>query len=120
RCRINHDRLKLFAEQTALLVLLFDHHQDGVLQSGLGDRHRARQRVQHADLDGVGRLRREAGGTQRECRHYGFEFHEWISVKSIVMSAWNQNVNRNSIAKASESPLVSDSSMRYSATNSKL
>jgi hypothetical protein len=53
RCRVDHDRLQLLAEQAALLVLLVDQHQHDVLQRRLADRHRARQRMQHADLDAV-------------------------------------------------------------------
>jgi hypothetical protein len=49
--RIDDDRLDLLAEQPALLVHIVHHHQDGVLQSRLADRHRARQRMQDADLD---------------------------------------------------------------------
>ena len=54
---IDDDRLQLPAEQTALLVLLVDHHEDGVLERRLADGHRARERVQHADLDGALPLR---------------------------------------------------------------
>ena len=53
RSRIDDDRLELLAEETALLVLLVDEHQHDVLQSGLRDRHGARERVQDADLDGL-------------------------------------------------------------------
>ncbi len=48
---IDDHRLELAAQKAALLVLLVDKHQDGVLQRRLGNRHRAAQRVQHADLD---------------------------------------------------------------------
>ena len=53
---IDHDGLELAAEQAALGVLVGDHHQHRILQHALGDRHRAGQRVQHADLDGFLRL----------------------------------------------------------------
>ena len=49
--RIDDDRLELPAEQPALPVLLLDQHQDGVLQRRLADGHRARQRVEDANLD---------------------------------------------------------------------
>ena len=47
-------------EHAALGVDLVDRHQRHVLQHRLADRHRARERMQHADLDRVGgrRLRR--------------------------------------------------------------
>ena len=51
--RIDDDGLELLAQQSALLVLLVDHHQDGVLQRGLADGHGAGKRVQDAHLDGV-------------------------------------------------------------------
>ena len=60
RRRIDDDRLELPAEQAALLVLLVDQHQHGVLQRGLADGHRAGERVQDADLDGALRGRRRS------------------------------------------------------------
>ena len=63
--RIDDHGFELLAEQPALLVLLVDEHEDGVLERGLGDRHRSGQRVQHADLDGVGGLRRASPGSSR-------------------------------------------------------
>ena len=39
--RVDDHRLDLLAEQSALLVEIVDHHQDGVLQGGLGDGHGA-------------------------------------------------------------------------------
>ena len=53
RGRVDHDRLELLAEQAALLVLLLDQHEHDVLQRRLADRHRAGERVENADLDGV-------------------------------------------------------------------
>jgi hypothetical protein len=50
RRRVHHNRFELSAKQAALLVLLVDEHEDGVLQRGLADGHRARERMQHADL----------------------------------------------------------------------
>ncbi len=49
--RIDHHRLDLAAEQAALGVEVVDQHQDHVLERGLADRHRARERMQDADLD---------------------------------------------------------------------
>ncbi len=51
RRRIDDHRLKLLAEQAALLVLLLDQHQHDVFQRGLADRHGARKRMENADLD---------------------------------------------------------------------
>ena len=51
RRRIDHDRLKLLAQEAALGVLGLDQHQHGVFQRGLRDGHRARKRMQDADLD---------------------------------------------------------------------
>ena len=51
--RIDHHGLELLAEHAALGVDLVDRHQGDVLQHRLADRHRAGQRVQHADLDGL-------------------------------------------------------------------
>jgi len=53
RRRVHHHGFELLAEQTALLVLLLDQHQHGVLQRRLADGHGAGQGMQHADLDGV-------------------------------------------------------------------
>ena len=63
RGRIDHDGLELLAEHAALLVLLLDEHEHDVFERRLGDRHRARERVQDADLDGL--LRRGDRGRQR-------------------------------------------------------
>jgi hypothetical protein len=63
---VDHDRLELLAEHAALLVLLLDEHEHDVLQRRLGDRHRARERVEDADLDGLLRRRRQMG-----CKHGG-------------------------------------------------
>jgi hypothetical protein len=46
-------RPRAFAEHAALLVLLVDQEEDGILQRGLADGHGAGERVQDADLDGV-------------------------------------------------------------------
>jgi len=48
---IDHHRFELPAEQAAFPVLLIDKHHDRVLQRRFADRHRARQRMQDADLD---------------------------------------------------------------------
>ena len=56
RGRIDDDRLDLAAEHASLGVDLIDGHQRDVLQDRLGDGHRAGQRMQDADLDGVGGL----------------------------------------------------------------
>ena len=61
RSRVDHHGLDLLAQQPALGVLLLDQHQHGVLQRGFRNRHRARQRMQHAHLDGVLRLRHACG-----------------------------------------------------------
>ena len=55
---IDDDRLERPAENAALGVLLGDQHQHDVLQGRLADRHRARQRMQDADLDRLGRRQR--------------------------------------------------------------
>ncbi|EGE57975.1 hypothetical protein RHECNPAF_3500024 [Rhizobium etli CNPAF512] len=69
--RIDDDGFQLLAEKAALLVLLVDEHQHGVFQRGFGNRHRAGERMQHADLDGiVGSDRAMEGG---RCRHDGAE-----------------------------------------------
>ncbi len=52
-CGIDHDRLDLLAEQSAMGVQLVDLHQHEVFEDGLADRHRARQRMQDADLDRI-------------------------------------------------------------------
>jgi hypothetical protein len=63
---VDDDGLELLAEKPALLVLLLDEHQHDVLQGRLRNRHRARQRMQDADLDrllGMGdRRERQTGG----------------------------------------------------------
>jgi hypothetical protein len=51
--RVDDHRLELLAQHAALGVDLVDGHQHRVLEHGLRDGHGARQRVQHADLDGV-------------------------------------------------------------------
>jgi hypothetical protein len=56
--RIDDHRLELLAQQSALLVLLVDHHQDRVLQRGFADGHGARKRMQNAHLDGVRNIAR--------------------------------------------------------------
>jgi hypothetical protein len=84
RRRVDDHGLELLAEHAALGVDLVDRHQDGVLEHGLGDRHRSRQRVQDAHLDGIGRERghRDEAG-DGECRAGGLEreatFHEGSS-----------------------------------------
>ena len=40
--RVDDDRLELLAEEAALLVLLIDEHEHGVLQCRFTDSHRAR------------------------------------------------------------------------------
>ena len=64
RRRVDDDRLELLAEHAALRVDLVDGHQRDVAQRRLADRHRARQRVQNADLDRVAG-RRGRGGRRR-------------------------------------------------------
>ena len=68
RRRVDHDGLELLAENAALLVLLIDHEQHGVLQRGFADGHGAGERVQNADLDGVvgGLCRRKRGQAQNQ------------------------------------------------------
>lgn len=61
---VHHHRLELLAQKAALGVLLIDEHQDGVLQRRLGNRHRARERMEHADLDRV--LLRERPARERQ------------------------------------------------------
>ena len=51
RGRVDDDRFNLLAEQPTLFIDVVRHHQDGVFECGLADRHRSRQRMQHADLD---------------------------------------------------------------------
>ena len=72
RSRVDDDRLELLAEQPALLVLVLDHHQDRVFERRFADGHRARQRVQDADLDRGLRLhgfrKNEHGCGQQQCR----------------------------------------------------
>ena len=50
---IDDHRFKLLAEHAAFLVLLVDEHQHHVFQRRLADRHRARQRMENADLDRI-------------------------------------------------------------------
>ena len=50
---IDDDGLELLAEHAALLVLLVDQEEDGILQRGFADGHGAGERMQDADLDGV-------------------------------------------------------------------
>ena len=59
--------LELLAENAALLVLLIDHEQDGILQRGFADGHGAGERVQNADLDGV--VRRFRGRKSRQAQN---------------------------------------------------
>ncbi len=66
RGRVDHDGLELLAEQAALLVLLVDQEEDGILQRGFADRHRARQRMEHTHLDGVVRGFRAGESAQAE------------------------------------------------------
>ena len=63
---VDDDGLELLAEHAALLVLLVDHEQDGILQRGFADGHGAGKGVKDADLDGVvgGFGRRKAGQAQ--------------------------------------------------------
>ncbi len=73
-------RLRASCQADALLVLLLDEHQHGVFERGFGDRHRARQRVQNANLDRVfgGRGGKGGGGerTGKECaQNMRFEIH---------------------------------------------
>ena len=77
---IHDDRLQLPSEQSALAVLLFDEHQDRVLERGFADGHGAGQRVQHADLDrprlGTDRDRHHDGGShQTESKSEVFQLH---------------------------------------------
>ncbi|MNL05558.1 hypothetical protein D3C87_1261640 [compost metagenome] len=60
---VHHHRLELAAEHAAALVDLVDGHQRHILERGLGDGHRARQRMQDADLDRILRLRQQRAGT---------------------------------------------------------
>ena len=66
--RIDDNRLDLLAEQSALFVHVVDHHQDRVLQGRFADRHRSRQRMQDADLDGAPTL---GGRCHRRARNDG-------------------------------------------------
>jgi hypothetical protein len=67
RGRVDDHRLKLLAQKTALGVLRLDQHQHGVFQRRFGNRHRARQRMQHADLDGLGLREGNARHGKRGC-----------------------------------------------------
>ena len=51
--RVDHNGFDFTAQQTALCVLLCDQHQHGVFESGFRNGHRAREGVQHANLDRV-------------------------------------------------------------------
>ena len=53
RGRVDHHRLNLLAEQPPLGVELSDLHQHHILEDRLADRHRARQRMEDADLDRI-------------------------------------------------------------------
>ena len=77
RRRIDDDGFELLAEDAAFLVLLFDQHEHGVLQRRLADRHGSRERMQHADLDRLLRMRRtqQAGGQ----RHRGGQQPRFLS-----------------------------------------
>ena len=80
--RVDHHRLELLAQHTALGVDFVDGHEHGVLEHRLGNRHGARQAVQHADLDGVGGLRLQGNG-QRACGHSSSEC-EGLEVATTV------------------------------------
>ena len=58
--RIHDHGLQQLAQKPALGVLRFDQHQHRVFQRGFRNRHRARKRMQHADLDGFGLRERKA------------------------------------------------------------
>ena len=78
---IDNDGLKLLAEKAALLVLLFDEHQHGILERRLGDGHGAGQRMQNADLDRVfgsldaGKCCRGQRASQERAQDLGFVCH---------------------------------------------
>jgi len=48
---VHNDRFELAPKQAALLVLLLDEHEHDIFEGGFADRHRARKRMQNADLD---------------------------------------------------------------------
>ena len=52
RGAVDDDRLDLLAEDAALGVDLVEGEEQDVAEGGLRDRHRSRQRVEHANLDG--------------------------------------------------------------------
>ena len=54
RGRVDDDGLELHAHDAALGVDLVDRHQHHVLQHRLADRHRPGERMEDADLDGLG------------------------------------------------------------------
>jgi hypothetical protein len=64
--------LMLAVQHAALRIDLVDRHQRHVFQRHLGNRHRPRQQMQDADLDGVGSLRGQAacqqGGASGDAR----------------------------------------------------
>ena len=88
---IDDDRLDLVAHDAALGVDLVDRHQRDVLQDGFADRHRSRQRVQHADLDRIGSMaatgtpaeRRERRG-ERQLRDNCSSMHEGLREKVVA------------------------------------
>jgi hypothetical protein len=67
RGRVDDDRFEFLAEQAALLVLLLDQHEHDVLQRCLADCHRAGERVENADFNGVLSLGGKRGG-QAKCQ----------------------------------------------------
>ena len=66
RGRVDDNLLRLLAKMAALGVLRLDQHEHGVLQSGLSDCHRTRQRMQDADLDRVSAPAKAMRGTASE------------------------------------------------------
>ncbi|MDT4818495.1 hypothetical protein FQZ97_515890 [compost metagenome] len=84
--RIDHHRLELLAVDPALGVDLVDGHQRHVFQRGLGNRHGAGQRMQDADLDGLGGLDGPAhahggdGGGKGESLDQAATLHGAISI----------------------------------------
>ena len=72
RGRIHHHRLELLPQHAALGVDLRDGHQRRVLEGRLADRHRSRQRMEDADLDGLRGARRrraEQSGAEDRRQH---------------------------------------------------
>ena len=49
--RVHNHGFELLAQYAALCVLLVDEHQHRIFQRGFGDGHRARERMQNANLD---------------------------------------------------------------------